>query len=80
MRTMRIFLLANNAHSAYGLLMSSREVIQRLEAAGFVRVSQRGSHLKLKHPDGRTVVVPDPKKDIKPGTLRSIEKQANMKF
>jgi predicted RNA binding protein YcfA (HicA-like mRNA interferase family) len=60
--------------------MSSREVIRRLEAAGFVRGSQRGSHLKLKHPDGRMVVVPDPRKDIKPGTLRSIEKQANMKF
>ncbi len=55
-------------------------MIRRLEAAGFVRVSQRGSHLKLRHPDGRMVVVPDPRKDIAPGTLRSIEKQADMKF
>jgi predicted RNA binding protein YcfA (HicA-like mRNA interferase family) len=60
--------------------MSSREVIRRLEEVGFVRVSQRGSHLKLRHPDGRQVIVPDPRKDIALGTLRSIERQANIKL
>ncbi|MGJ3523231.1 type II toxin-antitoxin system HicA family toxin [Nitratidesulfovibrio sp. D1] len=79
MRMMRIFACVH-AYDAYCLRMTSREVIRRLEAAGFERVSQRGSHLKLRHPDGRIVVVPDPRKDIKTGTLRSIEKQAGIRF
>ncbi|WP_084457835.1 type II toxin-antitoxin system HicA family toxin [Desulfocurvus vexinensis] len=58
--------------------MTSREVIRKLEQAGFQKVGQRGSHLKLRHPDGRTVIVPDPRKDIKLGTLRSIERQAGV--
>jgi predicted RNA binding protein YcfA (HicA-like mRNA interferase family) len=55
--------------------VSSREVIRRLRAAGWVRVAQRGSHVQFKHPDrpGR-VTVPHPDKDIPIGTLRSIEK------
>jgi predicted RNA binding protein YcfA (HicA-like mRNA interferase family) len=45
--------------------------------SGWVRVAQKGSHAHFKHPvkKGR-VTVPHPKKDMKPGTLRSIEKQA----
>ena len=59
--------------------MDSRDVIKRLEAAGWVLVATRGSHHQLKHPDrpGR-VTVPHPKKDLKPGTLRSIEKQSGV--
>ncbi len=56
---------------------SSREIIERLKADGWVEVAQEGSHVQFKHPTkpGR-VTVPHPRKDIPIGTLRSIEKQA----
>lgn len=61
--------------------MRSREVIARLEAAGWVRVAQAGSHVQFRHPDrpGR-VTVPHPKSDMPIGTLRSIEKQSGLKL
>jgi predicted RNA binding protein YcfA (HicA-like mRNA interferase family) len=59
--------------------MDSRKVISALEADGWVKVAQRGSHVQLKHPSkpGR-VTVPHPKRDLPTGTLRSIEKQAGI--
>jgi predicted RNA binding protein YcfA (HicA-like mRNA interferase family) len=61
--------------------MNSREVIELLQEAGWVKVTQKGSHVQFKHPEkpGR-VTVPHPKKDVPLGTLRSIEKQAQMKL
>lgn len=59
--------------------MHSRDVLQRLAAEGFVKVSQKGSHIKLRHPDGRLVIVPHPKQDLPEGTLRNIWKQAKIK-
>ena len=62
-----------NAH------MDSRKVISALEADGWVKVAQRGSHVQLKHPlkPGR-VTVPHPKRDLPTGPLRSIEIQAGI--
>ena len=62
-------------------MASSREIIKKLEAEGWYEVNQEGSHKQFKHPDkaGR-VTVPHPKKDIKTGTLRSIERQAGTKL
>jgi predicted RNA binding protein YcfA (HicA-like mRNA interferase family) len=59
--------------------MDSREVIRLLHEDGWLDVAQKGSHLQLKHPSkpGR-VTVPHPKRDLPPGTLRSIEKQAGL--
>jgi len=59
--------------------MDSRAVIKRLEADGWYEVAQKGSHKQFKHPTkpGRVTVV-FPKKDIPIGTLRSIEKQADV--
>lgn len=37
---------------------TGEEIVKALNKAGFQIVSQRGSHIKLKHPDGRTTVVP----------------------
>jgi predicted RNA binding protein YcfA (HicA-like mRNA interferase family) len=48
-----------------------------LERVGFEQVSQRGSHLKLKHADGRTAVVPL-HKTLAPGTLRSVLRQSHL--
>ncbi|QQR58768.1 MAG: type II toxin-antitoxin system HicA family toxin [Candidatus Melainabacteria bacterium] len=60
--------------------MSSREVRQKLEALGFIRIAQRGSHIKFARSTEsgrRTVIVPDHKK-IAIGTIRSIIRQAGI--
>ena len=61
--------------------MSSREVIRILLDAGWFEVAQVGSHKQFKHgtKPGR-VTVPHPKRDLPVGTLKSIEKQAGLKF
>jgi predicted RNA binding protein YcfA (HicA-like mRNA interferase family) len=61
--------------------MRSRDVIARLQKAGWVKVAQKGSHVQFKHPSkmGR-VTVPHPKQEVPMGTLRSIENQAQMKL
>jgi len=60
--------------------MNSADVIRLLKADGWSEVAVRGSHHQFKHPDkpGR-VTVPHPKKDLPPGTLHSILKQAGLK-
>ncbi len=37
-------------------LLSGHQVVTALERLGFVEVHRKGSHVKMKHPDGRTVV------------------------
>ncbi|MCH7486553.1 MAG: type II toxin-antitoxin system HicA family toxin [Proteobacteria bacterium] len=61
--------------------MGSREIIKILEANGWRKVAQRGSHVQMKHPrnPGR-VTVPHPKRDLPAGTVKSIERQAGLKF
>jgi predicted RNA binding protein YcfA (HicA-like mRNA interferase family) len=53
----------------------SRRIIERLRRDGFELVSVRGSHHKFRK-DGKTIVVPHPKKDLPAGTARSIARQA----
>jgi predicted RNA binding protein YcfA (HicA-like mRNA interferase family) len=52
-----------------------------LKADGWYEVGQKGSHVQFKHATrpGR-VTVPHPKRDIPIGTLKSIEKQADLKL
>jgi predicted RNA binding protein YcfA (HicA-like mRNA interferase family) len=57
--------------------VSGAEAASALERAGFAFRSQRGSHRKLRHPDGRTVIIPM-HRELASGTLRSILKQAGM--
>lgn len=57
-----------------------REIKCRLEAAGFVEISQRGSHVKFVRRLGQTVdtaIVPR-KNEVPVGTLRSILSQAHI--
>jgi predicted RNA binding protein YcfA (HicA-like mRNA interferase family) len=57
-----------------------REVKRRLEAAGFVEVSQKGSHVKFVRRQGNdvdTAIVPR-KREVPVGTLRSILNQAHI--
>jgi predicted RNA binding protein YcfA (HicA-like mRNA interferase family) len=61
--------------------MKSSAVISALEADGWRQVAKKGSHAQFKHPTkpGR-VTVPHPQKDIPIGTLKNIEKQAQLKL
>ena len=53
--------------------LTGPEVIRALEAAGFAVVRIRGSHHSLRHPDGRTTLVPVHAGDtIGPGLLSKI--------
>ncbi len=56
-------------------------VIRKLEAAGWTKGRKEGSHQMMIHPtEGRVVPVPDPKKDLGRGLLRSLEKQTGVKL
>ena len=56
----------------------AREVRQKLLKAGFQIRRQSGSHLVLRHVDGRQTYVAMHPSDIPYGTLRSILKQAQI--
>ena len=58
-------------------VVSGADMVRALTRAGFVEVSRRGSHVKMRHPDGRTAIVPM-HREIAPGTLRSILRQAGL--
>ncbi len=61
--------------------MDSRKLIKRLQDDGWVLKRISGSHHHFVHPTKKGLVtVPHPKRDLPIGTLRSIEKQANIKF
>jgi len=61
--------------------MKSADIVKRIEADGWYKVAQKGSHIQFKHPvKPGGVTVPHPKKDIPIGTLKSIEKQAGIKL
>ena len=51
--------------------------MRALRAVGFEQISQRGSHVKLRNTEGRTVIVPM-HRELAPGTLRSILRQAGL--
>lgn len=61
--------------------ISSREIIKKLESDGWYLVKTIGDHHQFKHltKTGK-VTVPHPKKDLPPGTIKSIEKQAGIKL
>jgi predicted RNA binding protein YcfA (HicA-like mRNA interferase family) len=60
--------------------MKVREIIERLEKDGWVKVAQRGSHRQYKHPakPGKVTVPGQLSDDLRPGTLRSILRQAGL--
>lgn len=54
-------------------------LVKALERAGFKVTRVRGSHHRLKHPDGRATTVPvHSGQDVPKGTLRSILQDAAM--
>ncbi len=58
---------------------NSKDLIKRIEKAGFELHRVKGSHHIYKHPSGKRVVVPHPRKDLPKGTFHSILKQAGIK-
>jgi predicted RNA binding protein YcfA (HicA-like mRNA interferase family) len=59
--------------------VTARQVIRVLEAIGFERIRQSGSHATFRHPDGRwTIVSIHPGKTITRGTLRKILRDADL--
>jgi predicted RNA binding protein YcfA (HicA-like mRNA interferase family) len=59
--------------------VKSSELIKLLENSGWVLERIKGSHHQFKHPNFPLVItVPHPRKDLKPGTLRQIMKDAGL--
>jgi predicted RNA binding protein YcfA (HicA-like mRNA interferase family) len=56
----------------------AKEVLRRLERAGFEVRRQSGSHVVLRHADGRQTYVAMHPGDVPKGTFRAILKQAGM--
>ena len=52
--------------------ITAKKALKKLKKAGFTEHHQKGSHLILKHSDGRLVVLPIHSKDIPRGTLYNI--------
>lgn len=59
--------------------LKSAQVLGALTRAGFQRVRQKGSHVRLRHPDGRIVTVPEHgAHDLGRGLLRKILRDAEI--
>ncbi len=56
----------------------AREVLARLQRAGFVIKRQSGSHVVLRHADGRQTYIAMHTRDVPTGSFRSILKQATL--
>lgn len=60
-------------------VLTARQVIRGLEKAGFQVQRQTGSHVRLKHADGRVVTVPvHAGQDVGRGLLRKILRDADI--
>lgn len=60
-------------------MLKARDLIRALKLVGFIPVRQTGSHIFLRHPDGRTTVVPQHGgQDIGRGLLRSILRETEI--
>ena len=60
-------------------ILRARELIDALQKSGFIIVRQKGSHIRLRHPDGRVVTVPvHSGQDIGRGLLRKILRDADL--
>ena len=53
--------------------ISFRHLIKKVKHLGFVKVRQKGSHIRFVHPDGRKTTIPDHgNKDVPDGLLAKI--------
>lgn len=60
--------------------LTPKEMVKLLEKNGFVKISQNGSHLKMRNEKtGKQVEVPMHSKELKKGLEHGILKQAGLK-
>jgi len=60
-------------------IYNSHEVLKIVKKDGWIIKHQVGSHIQLVHPVKKgKVTIPHPKKDLAPGTVKSIFKQAGL--
>ncbi len=60
-------------------ILTAKQTIRILEKVGFEVARQRGSYVRLKHPDGRVVTLPvHSGQDIGRGLLRKILRDAEL--
>jgi len=60
-------------------LLSAKELLKILEKLGFRAIRQKGSHIYMKHNDGRATVIPmHPGNDLGRGLLRQIINEIDM--
>ncbi len=55
-----------------------KELLAKLIKLGFVKIRSSGSHIILRHQDGRQTYIAIHTKDIPDGTFKSILKQAQL--
>lgn len=60
--------------------MNGKEVIKRLKEAGFIVVRSQGSHFRLAKGAVKVSVPVHGRRELKPGTLASIERQSRVKL
>jgi predicted RNA binding protein YcfA (HicA-like mRNA interferase family) len=58
--------------------LRAREIVRKLERAGFAFRRQTGSHARYVRPDGRGVTVPMHSADVPVPVVRSILRQAGL--
>ena len=77
--TMHIDTCINTYYISFVKSWSSRDILKTLSADGWIVKHQVGSHVQLIHPTkpGK-VTVPHPRKNLAPGTVRSIARQAGL--
>ena len=59
--------------------LPAKKVAKALEKLGFEQIRQRGSHLFLRHPNGRTTIIPvHPTENIGTGMVNKIIEDAKI--
>lgn len=61
-------------------MISGKDVIKKLKAEGWVVLRQEGSHIRLGKGKARTTVPLHGSRDLKIGTVASIERQTGLKL
>ena len=60
-------------------LLSGKQILAALTRLGFVEIHRKGSHVKMKHPDGRMIVFPF-HDEVDRYTLRGALRDAEVEF
>lgn len=54
-------------------VLKARKFLRFVQKEGFIKHHQAGSHMQLKHADGRRITIPyHPSQELRRGTLRGI--------